>query len=381
MKFLHISDLHIGRKLGERSLLADQAHVLAQIFDIVRRESVDALLIAGDVYDRSAPSVEAITLFEDFLTKLAGVGTPVFIIYGNHDSAERLSYGNEIFALHNIHITSPYEGEVPEVILEDEFGPVHIYLLPNLKISAVRQYFDGPVETLDDAARCVLDGICLNEEDRNIIVAHQFVSFGQEKPAISDSEVVSVGDIEEISAGYFARFDYAALGHLHKAQKVYKDSIRYSGSPLKYSKSEKDHVKSATLVTMGKKGDVAISEIPLEPLHDVREIRGKLALLISREVVELGNANDFIYVTLTDETPDAETVAKIANAYPNFVKIEREAFSGSQNVSGHTVSELEKLDPLEVFSGFFEKQTGAPLNEREEEIVREILAQIREEAS
>ncbi|HJJ55035.1 MAG TPA: exonuclease SbcCD subunit D [Methanocorpusculum sp.] len=380
MKLLHTADLHIGKRLGERDLMEDQKYILGQIVEIIDREHVDALLIAGDVYDRSAPSAEAIALFEDFLTALAFRTIPVFIIYGNHDSAERLSYGSKIFALHDIHITDRYEGTVPQITLNDAFGPVHIHLLPNLRVQGIKAYFpDAGIETLDEAIRTVIDTIDLNPGERNILVAHQFVVNGSERPVVSESEISSVGDSEEIAADIFRNFDYVALGHLHGPQHIGPQTVRYSGSPLKYSKSEAHQHKSVTLVTLNEKNATVIEEIPLEPLRDVREIIGPISNLISREVLAAANREDYVYVTYTDEIPDEQVVEKISSTYPNYVRIERRVSADLPSPELKSIAEIEHLDPQGIFREFYEKQRGEPMTDLQQKIVTDTFREIETE--
>ncbi|HJJ35759.1 MAG TPA: exonuclease SbcCD subunit D [Methanocorpusculum sp.] len=380
MKLLHTADLHIGKRLGERDLTDDQKHILDQILSVIDKEHVDALLIAGDVYDRSAPSADAIALFEDFLTELAFRRIATFIIYGNHDSAERLSYGSRIFSLHNIHISDRYTGTVPCITLDDSCGHVHIHLLPNLRVQGVKEFFpDAPIETLDDAIRTVVDSIELDPHDRNIIVAHQFVVNGSERPAVSESEIGSVGDIEEISADIFKNFDYVALGHLHGPQHIGPETVRYSGSPLKYSKSEAHQRKSLTLITLNEKHATVIEEIPLTPLHDVREIVGPIDRLISREVLDAADRDDYVYVTYTDELPDEHVIEKISRAYPNYVRIERQILAEIRDPETRTVTEVEHLDPQDAFREFYERQRGEPMTDRQKKIVTETFREIETE--
>ena len=377
MKFLHIADLHIGKKLAGRNLAEDQEYILNQILSIINEQKIDALLIAGDVYDRTIPPEDAVHIFDEFLTAVSKEKIPVFIIDGNHDSAERLSFGNRILKEQNIHITDRYAGTVPSVTVEDEFGPIHIHLLPFIRQSAVRNFYpDTEIETLDDALRIVINNIPLNTRERNILVAHQFVVNGADMPEVAD-EVNTVGDIDGVSSRYFSEFDYVALGHLHGAQEIGSSSVQYAGSPLKYSLAEKDQKKSVTVVIFGKKGTVSFERIPLIPLRDLREIRGPLAKLISREVVQSANAEDYVHPVITDSVIDKDLQQKIAAVYPNYVSISLER--DEREISSDILSrdDLEKLDPESIFAEFFHKQTGNELTKRQEEIVRETFEEVR----
>lgn len=377
MKFIHLADLHIGKRLGERDLHEEQQNILKQIVSIITNKEVNAVLISGDVYDKNNPSIDAIELFESFLISLSKINIPIFIIYGNHDSAERLSYGKELLELHDIYITDLYDGNIPQKEISDEFGNVSIYLLPHIKINTVKHYFtDAKINTLDDAVRTVVSGIDLDKNNRNIILAHQFVVNNATRPRTSDSEINSVGDIDEIHANIFDDFDYVALGHLHECQSIGKETIHYPGSPLKYSKSEKNHIKSVTLVTMKKKGDVTLEKIPLKPLHDLREIRGPAASLLSKDIINAEDCNDYLYVTFTDEILPENIIPTVARAYPNYISIEREVKHNKSNPNIKKIRDLEKRNPVDIFSKFYEEQAGEPMNEQQRTIVKDIFEEI-----
>ena len=372
-----MADLHLGKKLGERNLHEDQQVILTQIISIITNRDVDAVLISGDIYDKNNPGIDAIELFESFLVSLSKINIPVFIIYGNHDSAERLSYGKEFLELHNIYITDLYDGNILQKELSDEFGNLSVYLLPYIRINTVKHYFPGEkIDTLDDAVRNVVSGIDLNKDNRNIILAHQFVVHNAAKPRTCESEINSIGDIDEIHADIFDDFDYVALGHLHECQSIGKKTIHYPGSPLKYSKSEKNHIKSVTLVTMKDKGDVMLEKIPLKPLHDLREIKGPSLRLLSNEIIKAGDCNDYVYVTFTDDSLSENIISKVAQAYPNYISIEREVKHTESIHNFRKIFELEKLNPIDIFSEFYEKQAGEQMNEQQRTIVKGIFDEI-----
>lgn len=372
MKFLHIADLHIGRKLNEHSLAEDQRHILRQILSIIEEQNVDGLLIAGDVYDKPIPSEDAVTIFDEFLTN---VPVPSYIISGNHDSADRLGFGNKIFERFHIHITDRYDGTVPAVDVEDESGPLTIYLLPFIRTGIVKRLFpDAVIETLDDAVHTVVSHIPLDTAKRNVILVHQFVVHGTEKVLLS--EETSVGDIDNISSDIFKDFDYVALGHLHGAQHIGRETVRYAGSPLKYSKAEITQEKSVTLVELKEKGNTVITAIPLKPLHEVREITGTLD-----ELVGIGSSfdsrDDYLYVTIKGIANDANLQQKIANAYPNYLSISFADTIKADCGDRLTLDEISTMTPEEIFGAFYEQQTGGKLSKNQEDIVHAVFEEVR----
>lgn len=369
MRLLHTGDLHIGKKMGARPLLADQEHILGQILEVIREYQVSALLISGDVYDRSVPPEDAVKLVDTFLADLAAAHVAVCIIPGNHDSADRLSFAKTFLEHAHIYIAGPYDGTVDAVQLADD---VIVYLLPHLKIQPVKlQYPDLNISTLDDAVRAVVDDIQLDAGKTNIIMAHQFVVNGAEKPEISESETHFAGNIEEISASIFSRFDYTALGHLHKPQSIGLPAIRYSGSPLKYSASETGHVKSVSLIDTDTH---TVTEIPLKPLHDVRRVRATLDTLADTE----GSHEDYVYVVLTDDVPDMKTQEKVEQVFPNFLEIRREIIAGTRAERALSSSDLKTRDPETIFADFYQMQFGEPLSSYQQETVRRIFTELSE---
>lgn len=325
MKFLHLGDLHIGKSLSEFHLIKDQKYILEQIVDLAVERGVDGILIAGDVYDKSIPSEEAVELFDHFICRLVEKGLKTFIISGNHDSDERLNFGSSLFAAKQVYISAKYNGTLYHQELEDEQGKVQLYLLPFVKASQVRHFFpEEEIESYEDAVRVIIEKAGISPKERNILVAHQFVTGGSGDPELGGSEgmaVASLGLVEKISASVFDVFDYVALGHIHSGQKVGREEVRYSGSPLKYSLSEVSHRKSVPLVTLGKKGEVEIELVELKPMRDLRHLKGKLDQLTSKEHVK--DTEDFIYVTLTgDFQPNAMGI--IQQFYPNTVKLDYE---------------------------------------------------------
>lgn len=380
MKLLHIADLHIGKTVNGFPMLEDQRHALAQVLAIAERENADALLLAGDIYDKSAPSAEAVALVDWLLCEVAKRSLPCFAIPGNHDSAERVAYAAGPLALQGIHMAPLFDGLVKSVRMQDEFGSVTFWLLPFLKPANVRRYFpDAEIGTDYTAAlRTVIDACDIDETQRNVLLCHQFVTAGGTEPERSDSEL-SVGGIDNVDESVFDRFDYVALGHIHRPQRIGKDSVRYAGSLLKYSASETEHVKGATIVTLGEKtkGDQARIEVslaPLKPLHDMRKVKGPLHKLIDPAIVESADRDDYLHVTLTDEEPAIDALARLRAVYPNVMSLEYERKRQRSSNDAHTVSDdKETLDPVTLFARFFEERTGAALSDQQEQIAFEAL--------
>lgn len=337
MRFLHLGDLHLGKSLGEFDLIEDQKYILDQILGIVREKSVDAVLIAGDVYDKTIPSEAAINLLDYFLYCLSETGAKTFLISGNHDSDDRLNYGSQLFCANQIYICSVYKGELEKYVIKDELGEVDVYLLPFVKASQVRHYFpDEKIDSYEAAVRRILEQADVDPKRRNVIAAHQFVTGKSEEPTLAGSESAgtqNVGLVEKIGYDCFDAFDYVALGHIHSPQRVGREEIRYAGSPLKYSLSEANHVKSVPLVTFGEKGQVSVELIPLNPLRDLRHIKGPIWELLDKKHVQ--STGDFIYATLTDEEILGDVMGIFQQTYPNTVKIDYD--------NSHT-REMEQVD-------------------------------------
>ncbi len=337
MKFLHLGDLHLGKTLGDFDLNSDQKYILDQIMDIIGKESVDAVLIAGDVYDKAIPSEAATNLLDYFLSNLAQMGVCTYLISGNHDSDERLNYGSSLFSSNKIFISSKFDGTLHKYTLSDEKERVNVFLLPFVKASQVKHFYpDAQIESYDDAVRTIIDNADIDDNECNILVAHQFVAGKGEDPALGGSEsagTITVGLVEKIGYDCFDRFDYVALGHIHSPQRVGRDEIRYSGSPLKYSLSEVNNDKSVPVITVSDKNDVKIELVPLKPMRDMRHIRGELKELLDKSNVK--KPEDFIYATLTDEEVINDAMGLFQQVYPNTVKIDYD--------NSHT-REIEQVD-------------------------------------
>lgn len=378
MKLLHLGDLHLGKSLGDFDLIDDQKYILNQILLIIEQEAVDGVLIAGDIYDRSIPSEAAMNLLDYFLCSLAEREIKAYIVSGNHDSDDRLNYGSRLFSNKQIYISSKYDGNLYKQTIADEYGNINIYLLPFVKASLVRHFFpDENIETYDDAIRTIIKNADINTTERNIIVAHQFVIGRGEKTQFGGSESAatqSVGTVEMIGSDCFEDFDYVALGHIHSAQRVGRDEIRYSGSPLKYSLSEVNNNKSVPIITIADKGQVDIKLIPLQPQRDVRHIKGQLATLLSEENV--CNTNDFIYATLTDEDIINDAMGIFQQTYPNTVKIDYDN-SHSKEIEDFDITEIEdEIAFPELISNFYKMVYGCEISDDEMAIIMEVAREV-----
>lgn len=388
MRFLHVSDLHIGKHVNEFSLAEDQRHILAQIIGLVRTHHVDALLIAGDVYDKSSPSAEAVALFDWFLAEVAETDAACFIVAGNHDSAERIAYARTLLSSRNVFISPVFDGTLAHHTLHDEHGPVTFWLMPFCKPALVRPFYPDREIGTDYTAAClaVLEengmGPQSAQDGRNVILAHQFVTSSGQETLRSDSEL-SLGGMDNVDVSVFDAFDYVALGHVHRPQRICRDEARYSGSPLKYSFSEARYPKSVPLVELGPKGTVKIELIPLEPLHDMREIKGPLNQLVAPETLEASSAHereDYLHVTLTDEMPPLDAMATLRTVYPNVMALDYDnARTRAAGVEGEAANIItQRINPAELFAQFYEKQNGMPLSDDQESVVRDALGNLKE---
>lgn len=376
MKFLHLSDLHIGKRVNEVSMLDDQAYILDQILDIADTEQPDAVLIAGDIYDRSIPSNEAVTLFDDFLVKLAKRHLPVLMISGNHDSPERLSFGGRLLDASGIYISPVYHGDIQPITLTDSYGPVHFWLLPFIRPAHVRRFFpDEPIESYTDACRTVISHMPIDPAERNVLITHQFVTGA----VTCESEELSVGGTDNVDASIFDVFDYVALGHIHGPQNIGSNRIRYCGTPLKYSFSEADHHKSVTVVTLGKKGTLNLQLSPLLPRHDLRQIRGSFATLTDKSSYEGTTLNDYLHVILTDEEDIPEAVGKLRLIYPNIMKLSYDNTRTRTDQIIDAATDVQRKTPLELFEELYEMQNNQPMSEEQRTFAQDLIESIWEE--
>lgn len=376
MKFLHLADLHLGKRVNGFSMLEDQAHILRQILAILDDEQPDGVLIAGDVYDKSVPPVEAVELLDGFLTELCARGVQVLLISGNHDSPERLAFGGRVMDSCGIHISPVYDGAVAPVTLHDELGPVHVWLLPFVKPAHVRRWFpDADIESYTDAIAEAVAHMDIDTAARNVLVTHQFVTGG----ARSGSEELSVGGTDNVDSSVFAPFDYVALGHLHGAQHIGRETIRYAGSPLKYSFSEARQHKSVTVVTLGEKGDVQVCTVALTPLRELREIRGSYDELTARSFYEHTTyRSDYLHLILTDEQDVFDAMSRLRTIYPYLMTLDydnaRTRAAGGMSVPAET----ERRTPLELFEALYQRQNHQPMSEVQREYIAQLMEQIME---
>lgn len=382
MKFMHLSDLHLGKKLNEISLLEDQKYILQQIIFYAEKEHPDVILLAGDIYDKNIPSVEAVKLFDWFLTKLVKMNLQICLISGNHDSGERLAFGASILDKSGIYIASCYSQEVEKVKLQDAYGIFNIYLLPFLKPAFVKHTLEeeekNKISSYHEAVKYVLEKINLNPSERNILVAHQFVTGAK----TCDSENVVVGGLDNIGKEVFSAFDYVALGHIHSPQNVGDEKIRYCGTPLKYSFSECNQQKSITMVKIETKGSLDVSTIPLVPLRDLRKIKGTYDEIMQKSFYkqfpsdENGKLNDFYHITLTDEEDVIDAVQKLRSIYPNLLQLEYDNRRTKYDKEINADMEVEKKQPIELLSDFYFLQNNQELNEQQKAFLIDLLARL-----
>jgi exonuclease SbcD len=378
LKLLHISDLHIGKKFRETDFTQDQIHILNEIIEITDTEKPDGIIIAGDVYDRSVPPAGAVNIFDDFLTRLEMRNIHVFIISGNHDSPERLNYGKEILGKNRIYIAGTFKGELEKIVLEDEYGPLNMYLLPFIKPSVVSNYHrESNIESYETAAKLVIDAANIDISQRNILTAHQFVTNAGVEPEKSDSEVLSIGGLDNIDASVFDSFDYVALGHIHRPQKIGRDEVRYCGTPLKYSFSECNHKKSITCMEIKEKGNITITQIPLHPVRDMRVIKDKLENLLHDSKHIGKNCEDYIHAIITDEEDIYDPIGKLRTVYPNILLLEVENTKTSMNEnSKSSASDVENKSPMDLFVEFYMNQNNVDLTDRQKSIMYEIFEEL-----
>lgn len=373
MKFLHLSDLHLGKRLNEFSLLEDQAFILTQILRITDDEQPNGVLIAGDVYDKAAPSAEAVALFDDFLAQLAARAVPVFVISGNHDSPERIAFGAQLVRRSKVYLSPVYDGQIRPVTLEDEHGPVDVFLLPFLKPMHVRRWFpEAEIESYTDAIACAVAHMPVDPARRNVLVTHQFVTGAVR----CESEELTIGGSDNVDAAVFAPFDYVALGHIHSPQNVSGSRVRYCGTPLKYSFSEARQQKSVTVAELAEKGALTVRTVPLQPQRDLVELRGSFQAVAAREADGAPDPNAYVHITLTDEADIPEAVGKLRAVYPNLMRLDYDnsRTRGSAEILG--AAEVEHRSPLELFDEFYALQNNQPMRGEQRAYLQELIEQI-----
>ena len=377
MKLFHLADLHIGKRVNEFSMIEDQKYILKRILDLAEEEKPDGIILAGDIYDKQIPSAEAVQVFDEFITRLAGRAIPVFIISGNHDSAERLAFGGRLLNSRGIYLSPVYDGSVTKIPLKDQYGTVWIHLLPFIRPSTVRHVFENEADLVTDvqtAAETVIRHMEIDLKDRNILVAHQFVTGASR----CESEDVQVGGLDNIDAAVFTQFDYTALGHIHSPQNVGTDRVRYCGTPLKYSFSEVDQEKSITVVELEKKGTVRTSLLPLKPLRDMRKLRGTYLELTDRSFYRDMNREDYIQVTLTDEDDVPDGLQKLCVIYPNIMQLlyDNQRTKTTQEVDA--AQAVEKKTEMELFYEFYELQNNQPMTQQQKDFAEQLIREIKE---
>lgn len=409
MKLIHISDLHLGKRINEFSMLEDQRYILEQIVKICVEEHADALLLAGDIYDRPIPPAEAVTMLDCFFNALVSQKIQVCAVSGNHDSAERIAFGAGLMKQSGVHLSSVYDGSTQKIILTDEFGEVLVYLLPFVRPSIVRHALgQEEIQTYQDAVSAAVRHMEIDPSKRNILVAHQFVTGAGR----CDSEDIMVGGVDNVDASIFEEFDYTALGHIHSPQNVGKwkdvanevvnrqtmqkvntamntavskaknkaaNRVRYCGTPLKYSVSEAKQEKSVTVIEMGKKEDVVIRTIPLIPKHDLRTIHGSYMEVTARTFYQGTNTDDYVEITLTDEEDIPDGMQKLRTIYPNLLSL---TYDNQRTRTQQTIEPQEATQQKteqELFEELYEKQNNQPMSEEQQRFVKELFARLEEE--
>ena len=379
MKLIHLSDLHLGKRVNEFSMIEDQKYILNQILGIIDEEQPDGILLAGDLYDRPVPSAEAVQLLDSFLTRLAKRKIPVYAISGNHDSAERIAFGSHIMSSSGICMSPVYDGKTAKYCLMDNYGEVWIHLLPFIRPAVVRHVFAGEegaeeIRTYQEAVQAAVEHMDLDTEKRNVLVAHQFVVGAMS----CDSEEITVGGIDQIEGAVFRDFDYVALGHIHSPQNVGNDRIRYCGTPLKYSFSEAGQQKSVTVVELGEKGTLEVREIQLKPLRDMRKLKGTYMAITSLSNYQDTNTEDYVQITLTDEEDIVDGMQKLRTIYPNLMRLEYDNCRTRENQKVTGTETVEKKSELEYFEEFFELQNNQPMNEEQRKFSEELIRKLGE---
>lgn len=381
MRLIHLSDLHLGKRVNDFPMIEDQRFILERILEIIDEEKPQAVLIAGDVYDKPLPPAEAVRLFDDFISRLSETDTEVFIISGNHDSAERLSFGSQIMDRQGIHFAGGYNGSTHCFSLDDEYGRVNFYMLPFIKPVHVRQAFiddekASEIASYTDALGFAIDKMEVDTEERNVLIAHQFCTDALR----SESEEISVGGLDNVDTSVFKPFDYTALGHLHGPQPAGSERIRYCGSPLKYSFSEKDQIKSVTVVDLGEKKDgvcnVLLRTTELVPARDMRELKGSFDKLTNINYYKLIEKEDYMRIILTDEEDVIGALGSLRAIYPNIMRLE---YDNTRTRSEAIVPDAEGNDgrtPLEIFNNLYEIQNGKPMDEEQSGLVGGLIEKV-----
>lgn len=377
---MHLADLHLGKRVNGFSMMEDQEYILNRILEIMEEEQPDGLLIAGDVYDKTIPPAEAVRLMDDFLTAVAAKHVPVFLISGNHDSAERVAFGHQLMQGSGIWISPVYDGTIRHHTLEDRWGEVNIYLVPFLRPSVVRSFFpDAEIGDYTDALGTIIEDLQLDTSRRNVVLAHQFVTAAGALPETCDSEQLSVGGLDRVDGSVFSPFDYTALGHLHGPQRVGSETIRYAGSPLKYSFSELHQKKSVTVAELRAKGETEIRQIPLQPRREMTELRGTFEEILEEARKKGEPQTDYYHMILTDETDVVDALSRLREYYPNIMLLD---YDNRRTRSQKEVEQLDRVEertPGELFAALYEQQNGQEMDSDRKEYLDGLIREIWEE--
>lgn len=385
MKFMHISDLHLGKRVNEFSMLEDQEYILKEILRIGEREQADAMLIAGDVYDKPVPPAEAVQLLDGFLTEAVEKGMGVFLISGNHDSPQRLAFGARLLwrtgsdeeekKPKGVYLSPVFQGTVGPVELEDEYGPVNIYPVPFIKPAAVRQFFpEREIASYQDAFRAVMESLFVDQKQRNVLVAHQFVTGASR----CESEELWVGGMDNVDASLMEAFDYTALGHIHGPQNIGRETVRYCGTPLPYSFSEAEQEKSVTMVELKEKGNVKVYTVPLKPRRKMRKLKGAYEEVTFRENYRGTDLSDYLYITLTDEEDIPGAVERLRSIYPNLMKLDYDNQRTRENQRVTGTEAAEQKTPLQHFEDFYKLRNNQEMNGQQMAFMRELIEKVWE---
>lgn len=376
MKFIHLSDLHIGKRVNEFSMLEEQEYILNKIINIIDAENPQAVIIAGDVYDKSVPPAEAVQLFDSFLSKLAKRQLQTFVISGNHDSPERIAFAGKILDTCGIYMSPVYNGTVQPISLSDNYGTVNFYMLPFVKPANVRRYYsESQINSYTDAIKVAIDNMDIDVNSRNVIITHQFVTGA----ITSESEELSVGGTDNVNSSVFEAFDYVALGHIHRPQNIGTNKIRYCGTPLKYSFSEANHKKSVTVVELENKGELTVREIELLPKNDLREIKGRYMEITSKENYKDTNTNDYVHITLTDEEDIPDVIGKLRVIYPNLMKLDYDNKRTRSSSIINSDNNVESKSPIQLLEEFYLKQNNQSISQKQLDFAKELIEKIWED--
>ena len=376
MKLFHLSDLHLGKRVNEFSMLEDQRYILDRILELTRTQQPDAILLAGDIYDKPVPPAEAVELFDRFLVALSALGVPVLVISGNHDSAERLAFGGRLMSQSGVHFAPVYSGSIAPITLQDAHGPVRFWLMPFVKPAQVRRFFpEAEIGSYTDALRTALEALALDPACRNVLVTHQFVTGASR----SESEEISVGGTDNVDAAVFDAFDYVALGHIHGPQQVGRPTLRYCGTPLKYSFSEVGHQKSVTVVPLAEKGKVTLSTLPLVPLRDMSELRGRYEELTLKAYYDGQPWREhYLRITLTDEEDIPEAISRLRVIYPWLMRLDYDNCRTRMQNTVEGAANVEQKSELELFAELYEKQNNQPMSQQQLDFAAGLIEELRE---